>query len=132
MRKFMEAAVGDRRARIVTLLALAALAAALFALPTSTAQEAANNRLASYVAAGLLMPIAIFASMPAPWCYIGAAEVLQRLSFLVGGAFSPIGLRQGLRYIARAQAADPDNADALITRARLLASVSDPRWLKLA
>lgn len=235
MRKFMEAAFGDRRARVLALLALAVFAAGLFALPTSTAREAANNRLASYVAAGLFVvialfslivearqwpftranwraarearkalrtgralpipplprnlsktqrerqpdveaftrqlievpwgqrvtiegpalrpqfdqavsvtrriagdwrklaePIAIFARMPAPWCYIGAAEVLQRLSFLVGRAFSPIGLRQGLRYIACAQAAEPDNADALITRARLLSSISDPRWLQLA
>ena len=235
MRRFMDTAIGDRRARIVTLLALAVLAVIFIALPTSSAQESANNRLAGYAAVALFVliaifsliveitqwpftranrraareasaalktgrampmpplprnlsktqrdrqpdveaftleiievpwgqrvsitgselrtqfdqavattrriagdwrklaePVATFASMPAPWCYIGAAEVLQRLSFLVGGAFSPIGLRQGLRYIAQAQAVDPDNADALITRARLLASVSNPRWLKLA
>ena len=235
MRRFMDTAVGDRRARIFTLVALAAIAAALFLLPTSSAQSAANNRLGGYVAAGLFVivavfslivearqlpftranlraaraaraalntgralpipplpaklsktqrnrqpgveefvrqiieipwgqqvtitgpelraqfdqavsttrriagdwrklsePIAQFAHMPAPWCYIGAAEVLNRLSFLVGAAFSPIGLRQGLRYIAQAQSVDPENADALITRATLLTGVSDPRWLKLA
>jgi tetratricopeptide (TPR) repeat protein len=235
VRQLMEMAIGDRRARILTLLALAALAAMLIFLPTSSAQEAANNRLFGYIALGLLAlvaifslaveardlpfiranllaagaaraarktgrvmpipplprnlskvqrerqpdvedyarqlieipwgqhvtitgpdlrlqfdqavtvtrriagdwrklsePIAVFARMPAPWCYIGAAEVMQRLSFLVGGAFSPIGLRQGLRFIAQAQAVDPDNADALITRARLLTSVSDKRWLWLA
>jgi hypothetical protein len=77
-------------------------------------------------------PIGVFAHMPAPWCYIGAAEVMQRLSFHVGGVFSPVGLRQGLRFIAQAQAVEPDNPDALLTRARLLASTSDPRWLRMA
>lgn len=231
----MEMAIGERRARVITLVALAFLAAMLIFLPTSSAQESANNRLYGYIAAGLCAlvlifsiavevrelpftransraagearaalktggvmpipplprqlsnvqrerqpdverytqqlievpwgqrvtisgsdlrpqfdqavtltrrvagdwrkldePITIFASMPAPWCYIGAAEVLQRLSFLVGGAYSPVGLRQGLRFIAQAQAVEPDNVDALITRARILTSVSDSRWLKLA
>lgn len=235
MRRLMDTLFGDRRARVIMLIALAGLAAMLYFLPTSTAQEGVNNRLAGEVIAGLFVivailtiilevrewpftranlfaaravraalrapgvmpipplpqalsktqrdrqpdveeytrelieipwgqrptitgsdlrpqfdravtvtrriagdwrklsePIAVFAAMPAPWCYIGAAEVLQRLSFLVGGAYSPVGLRQGLRYIAQAQAVDPDNADALITRARLLTSVSDLRWLQLA
>ncbi len=231
----MDTAFGDRQSRLIALVALAFLAAILIFLPTSSAQETANNRMFGYVAAGLFAlvailalvlearewpftranmlaarqagaalrsghvmpipplprrlsktqrdrqpdvenytrqlieipwgqrvtitgsdirpqfdhavtftrriagdwrkldePIRVFASMPAPWCFIGAAEVLQRLSFLVGGAFSPVGLRQGLRFIAQAQAVDPDNADALITRARLLTSVSDLRWLQLA
>lgn len=235
MRAFVEIMLGDRRARLIGLIALGALAAALYFLPTSTAQEAANNRLGAYVCAGvfalvaileiaveirlalfmgadfpgdaemraalrgpgvmpipplpkqlsklqrqrqpqvesyvrqlkavpwgqrvsissfdvrpafdravtvtrriagdwskLAEPIQVFAGLPAPWCYIGAAEVMHRLSFLVGGAFSPVGLRQGLRFIAQAQAVEPDNADALITRARLLCGINDPYWLNLA
>lgn len=235
MRQLIDMVTGNRSGRIITLVALAFLAAMLLFLPTSSTQEAANNHLFGYIAAGLFAliavfslalearelpftradkwaageaaaalktgrampipplprdlskiqrerqpqvesyvrqliavpwgqqvtitgsdlrpqfdqtisfvrrvsgdwgkfrePIQTFASMPAPWCYIGAAEVMQRLSFLVGGAFSPVGLRQGLRFIAQAQAVDPDNADALITRARLLTSVSDLRWLQLA
>jgi tetratricopeptide repeat protein len=235
VRAFVEILLGDRRARLIALVALGALAAALYFLPTSTGQEAANNRLGAYVCAGVFAlvailevaveirqasvsranfqgeaemraalrspgvmpipplpkqlskiqrerqpqvegyvrqlkavpwgqqvsmsgsdvrpafdravtvtrriagdwgklgePIQIFAAMPAPWCYIGAAEVMHRLSFLVGGVFSPVGLRQGLRFIAQAQAVDPDNADALITRARLLSGMNDPYWLNLA
>ncbi len=227
-------ATGSRSGRIITLVALAFLAAALTFLPTSSAQEAEKNHLIGYIAAGLFAllaifslalearapfiranrwadrqvktalksgrampipplprnlskiqrerqpqvesyvrqliavpwgnqvtvsdseaqrlfyqtltfvrrvtgdwskfrePIQVFASMPAPWCYIGAAELMYPLSYLVGNIFSPVGLQQGLRFIAQAQAVDPDNADALLTRARLLACVSDPRWLQLA
>ncbi|HEX9039344.1 MAG TPA: tetratricopeptide repeat protein [Ktedonobacterales bacterium] len=235
MRQFMERAVGDRQARLITLGALALLAIILLALPTSTAQETANNRLAGYVVTGLFVivlifslvveaqqwpftradlfaasqaraalrtgrampipplprnlsrrqrqgqpdvenfarqlilvpwgqqvqitgadirpafdqatlvtrqytgdwrklrePIAVFAALPAPWCFVGAASVMARLSFLVGGAYAPIGVRQGLRFIAQAQAVDPENVDALLERAGLLADVYNPQWLKLA
>jgi tetratricopeptide (TPR) repeat protein len=77
-------------------------------------------------------PIRVFAGMPAPWCYIGAAEIMQRLSYTRAGTYVPFGLRQGLRFIALAQAADPENVDALVTRARLLASSWDQVWLRLA
>src|SRR5260221_8600974 len=77
-------------------------------------------------------PIGVFACMPAPWCYIGAAEIMQRLSYTRGSTYVPFGLRQGLRFIALAQAADPENVDTLVTRARLLASSSNRTWLRLA
>jgi tetratricopeptide (TPR) repeat protein len=77
-------------------------------------------------------PVGVFASMPSPWCFIGAAEIMQRLAYTRGNVYVPYGLRQGLRFIALAQAADPENADALVTRARLLASSSDRTWLRLA
>jgi tetratricopeptide (TPR) repeat protein len=77
-------------------------------------------------------PIEVFAGMPVPWCFIGAAEIMRPLSYTRGNLYVPYGLRQGLRFIALAQAADPENADALVTRARLLASSSNRTWLRLA
>jgi tetratricopeptide (TPR) repeat protein len=77
-------------------------------------------------------PIETFAGMPSPWCFVGAAEIMQRLAYTRGNLYVPYGLRQGLRFIALAQAVDPENTDALVTRARLLASSSERTWLRLA
>jgi tetratricopeptide (TPR) repeat protein len=77
-------------------------------------------------------PVHSFASMPAPWCYVGAAELMFRLAYLLSRVWSPYGLRQGLRFVALAQQADPANADALVVRAKLLAAGGDPRWMESA
>lgn len=77
-------------------------------------------------------PIRIFAQMAEPWCYIGAAEIMLRLSYIRNGVHVPQGLRQGLRFVALAQAAEPENPDALVIRAKLLAGYPDKRWLRLA
>lgn len=77
-------------------------------------------------------PIELFARMSPPWCYIGAAEIMLRLSYISGGVHVPNGLRQGLRFVAEAQNADPNNAEALIIRAKLLAGYPDKHWLRAA
>jgi tetratricopeptide (TPR) repeat protein len=77
-------------------------------------------------------PINIFASLPKPWCYIGAAEVMHRLSYLQGYAFAPAGLRQGLRFVAESQFFEAMHPDALVIRAVLLAGTKSKDWLALA
>jgi tetratricopeptide (TPR) repeat protein len=77
-------------------------------------------------------PIGIFARLPKPLCFIGAAEVMHPLSYLRGDLWAPIGLRQGLRFIARAQYHDPEQPDALMIRAKLLTGYNSDLWLRLA
>jgi tetratricopeptide (TPR) repeat protein len=76
--------------------------------------------------------ISIFLSLPKPLCYIGAAEVMHSLSYLGGDLWGPVGLQQGLRFVAWAQYHDPFQPDALIARAKLLSSYNNDRWLELA
>ncbi|MGZ6392352.1 MAG: hypothetical protein ACXWQZ_24185 [Ktedonobacterales bacterium] len=77
-------------------------------------------------------PIATFAAMPKPYCYIGAAEIMLRLAFLRNRTWAPVGLRQGLRFLARAQYHEPFQPDLLVIRTKLLAGCADSRWLSLA
>lgn len=77
-------------------------------------------------------PIATFAALPKPFCYIGAAEIMFRLSFLRNRIWAPVGLQQGLRFLARAQYHEPFQPDLLVIRTKLLAGCADPRWLSLA
>jgi tetratricopeptide (TPR) repeat protein len=77
-------------------------------------------------------PINIFAGLPAPWCWVGAAEVMYRLSYLQNYDFAPVGLQHGLKFVAEAQFVDPAQPDALVIRTRLLAGSKAPRWLELA
>lgn len=77
-------------------------------------------------------PIDIFVGLPRPLCFVGAAEVMHRLSYITGTTFSPVGLRQGLRFIGRSQYTQPTQPDALVIRTKLLASSSSKTWLELA
>lgn len=77
-------------------------------------------------------PIDIFAGLPKPLCYAGAAEVMHRLSYIGGTIFGAVGLRQGLRFIARSQYIEPLQPDALVIRTKLLAASSSKIWLELA
>lgn len=77
-------------------------------------------------------PIATFAAMPKPFCYIGAAEIMFRLAFLRNRIWAPVGLRQGLRFLARAQYHEPFQPDLLVIRTKLLAGCAESRWLSLA
>jgi tetratricopeptide (TPR) repeat protein/uncharacterized protein YjeT (DUF2065 family) len=77
-------------------------------------------------------PIDTFVSLPKPLCYIGAAEIIMPLSYLHSDIFVPIGLQQGLRFIAQAQYVDPEQPDALVTRIKLLTRYPAERWLQLA
>lgn len=77
-------------------------------------------------------PVAIFARLPKPLCYVGAAEVMLPLSYLRGDVWAPVGLRQGLRFVARAQYHDPEQPDALLIRVKLLAGYASDLWLRLA
>ncbi|MGZ3664458.1 MAG: tetratricopeptide repeat protein [Ktedonobacterales bacterium] len=80
----------------------------------------------------LAEPVRTFAALPQPFSYIGAAEVMLRLSYLRGYAYVPAGLRQGLRYTTRAQLHTPLQPDALIIQAKLLAGSTSKQWLDLA
>ncbi len=77
-------------------------------------------------------PIETFVSLPKPLCYVGAAEVMLRLSFQHGLVWAPSGLFQGLKFVANAQYVDPENADALVIRIKLLTGYPGERWLQLA
>jgi tetratricopeptide (TPR) repeat protein len=77
-------------------------------------------------------PIDVFAGLPRPLCYVGAAEVMHRLSYRGGMTFLPEGLRQGLRFIARSQYTEAMQPDALVIRTKLLASSTSTTWLELA
>lgn len=77
-------------------------------------------------------PVDIFAGLPRPLCYVGAAEVMHRLSYVSGSTFAPVGLRQGLRFIARSQYTEPMQPDALVIRTKLLAASWSKTWLELA
>lgn len=77
-------------------------------------------------------PIQTFAAMPQPWCNVGAAEVMFRLSFVEGKRFAPVGLRQGLRFTTRAQLHTPLQPDALVIQIKLLAACTAPTWQKYA
>ena len=65
-------------------------------------------------------PVGVFAGLPTPLCYAGAAEVMFRLSYLRGTTFAPVGLQQGLRFAFRAQFHTPLQPDALVTQLKLL------------
>jgi tetratricopeptide (TPR) repeat protein len=80
----------------------------------------------------LAEPIDLFVGLPRPWCYVGAAEIMHRLSYIRGTIFASVGLRQGLRFIARAQYTEPMQPDALVIRTKLLAASSSKNWLELA
>lgn len=77
-------------------------------------------------------PVRVFAGLPLPLCYVGAAEVMLRLSFLHDNAFAPVGLQQGLRFAARAQFHTPLQPDALIAQLKLLVACRAPYWQELA
>jgi Tetratricopeptide repeat len=77
-------------------------------------------------------PIDTFVAMPRPLCFVGAAEVMSRLSFLRGRQFVPEGLRQGLLFAFAAQLDSPQQPDALIIQAKLLCGTTSKRWLELA
>ena len=77
-------------------------------------------------------PIAMVAAMPKPLCYVGAAEVMFRLSFMRGSLYAPEGLRQGLRFIARVQFFEALQPDALVIRTKLLSGYPSKYWLELA
>jgi hypothetical protein len=77
-------------------------------------------------------PIGVFSGLPRPLCYIGAAEVMHRLSYQGGMTFVPEGLRQGLRFIARSQYTEAMQPDALVIRTKLLAATTSKIWLELA
>lgn len=74
----------------------------------------------------------IFAGLPRPLCYVGAAEVMFRLSHLRGMTYAPVGLRQGLRFAMRAQVHTLLQPDALIAQLKLLAACREPYWQELA
>lgn len=77
-------------------------------------------------------PIQTFANLPLPLCYVGAAEVMFRLSYLRGTTYAPAGLRQGLRFTTRAQLHTPLQPDALVIQIKLLAACKFPYWHELA
>lgn len=77
-------------------------------------------------------PVMVFAGLPRPWCHIGAAEVMYRLSFLRGAAFAPAGLRQGLFFAVHAQVRQPRQPDALIAQLELLSALRAPTWQERA
>src|SRR5690348_1435758 len=74
----------------------------------------------------------IFAGLPRPLCYVGAAEVTFRLSHLRGTTYTAVGLRQGLRFAMRAQVHTLLQPDALIAQLKLLAACREPYWQELA
>jgi tetratricopeptide (TPR) repeat protein len=77
-------------------------------------------------------PINVFLRMPEPLCYVGAAEVMLRLSYSHWRTYAPVGLQRGLFFIANAQIHEPRQPDALVTRTKLLASSRSKRWAELA
>jgi len=80
----------------------------------------------------LAEPIDLFVRMPKPLCFVGAAEVMCRLSYLRWRTNVPEGLREGLRFIRSAQYYEPRQPDALIIRLKLLAGCAARRWIELA
>lgn len=77
-------------------------------------------------------PIQVFAALPRPYCHIGAAEVMGRLSFLRGSLYAPVGLRQGLRFVTYAQLHTPLQPDSLMIQLKLLSACKAPYWQQLA
>jgi tetratricopeptide (TPR) repeat protein len=77
-------------------------------------------------------PIDTFVAMPRPLCFVGAAEVMLRLSYLRGLQNAAVGLRQGLLFAFAAQLESPQQPDALIIQAKLLSGTTSKRWLELA
>lgn len=73
-----------------------------------------------------------FVDLPRPLSYVGAAEVMYRLSYSHWSTYVPQGLQQGLKFVASAQVLEPRQPDALVIRVKLLAGVGAPRWLELA
>lgn len=82
--------------------------------------------------ASLSEPIGVFVALPKPLCYVGAAEVMLRLSYIRSDLWAPVGLRQGLRFVARSQYYDPEQPDALVIRIKLLVGYASDLWLRLA
>lgn len=77
-------------------------------------------------------PVQTFANLPLPLAYVGAAEVMFRLSYLRGTTYAPVGLRQGVRFTTRAQLHTPLQPDALVIQIKLLAACRYPYWQELA
>lgn len=77
-------------------------------------------------------PLQTFGRMPAPWRWVGAAEVMRPLAYVRNDVFVPTALRQGLRFVVEAQNADQQNVDALLIRAMLLSCTSDTGWVEMA
>lgn len=77
-------------------------------------------------------PVRVFAGLPRPLCFVGAAEVMLRLSCIQGTTYAPFGLRQGLRFAMHAQLHTPLQPDALIVQLKLLAACRVPYWQELA
>ncbi len=77
-------------------------------------------------------PIQVFAALPRPYCHIGAAEVMGRLSFLRGSLYAPVGLRQGLRFVTYAQLHTPLQPDSLMIQLKLLSACKVSYWQQLA
>lgn len=77
-------------------------------------------------------PIDTFVSLPKPLCFVGAAEIMLQLSYMQANLWAPVGLQQGLRFIARAQYHNAEQPDALVIRIKLLAGYAGEQWVKLA
>ncbi len=77
-------------------------------------------------------PLRAFGEMPAPWRWIGAAEIIRYLAYWHNRIFVTSTIRQGLRFIVEAQDVDPQNVDALLTRVTLLTCSDDPQWIRMA
>lgn len=80
----------------------------------------------------LVAPLNAFGEMPAPWRWVGAAEIMRPLAFWRNDLFVLTSVRQGLRFVVEAQNADPQNVDALLIRVSLLACSADQEWIRLA
>lgn len=80
----------------------------------------------------LAEPTAIYSHLPAPWCWLGAAQVTRTRAFLMGNTYSPTGVRQALYFLSEALALDPNNVDAWLMRANLLRANGDSKRLNPA
>lgn len=76
--------------------------------------------------------IELFLQCPPPLAYSGAAEILQRLSFLRNRDYIALGLREAGRYTSLAIASDPASADAWIERMRVFSLGRDRVWNRIA
>src|SRR5262249_59528595 len=73
-----------------------------------------------------------FAAMPAPFCYVGAAEIMLRLSRIDLYTYVPEGLIQALVFAAHAQCVSPLLPDALVTQVAILSAGRHRAWDRLA
>jgi tetratricopeptide (TPR) repeat protein len=77
-------------------------------------------------------PMRVFAALPRPYCHVGAAEAMFRLSFMHGSLYAAVGLRQGMRFVTRAALHTPLQPDSLVIQVKLLAACRAPSWQKYA